>query len=160
MVGEDLVKWIYRLASSERKVNSVCAQICTEIEKGEKEPGRLATGFCIDRLLAYEQKAWAGFYSITRHCRQVGLALTQIRRDAPWLKECDFDSVEESARRCIALRKYFVSSTPLLAGQVTGTCNGSGQLSLSGFEEGRVHGRHPVYQQWLRDKYNRESNGE
>lgn len=151
MVREDLVEWIHRLASRERENNPVCAQICTEIETGEAEPGKLSTGFCIDRVLADEQKAWSRFYSITRYCQNSGLALQEIRNGAPWLKECDFDSVEEQAHKCIAVRKYIVSHASILAGAVTGPCFGTPITAAE---------RHPVYKQWLSDRYRKASNGE
>lgn len=152
MVARDLVEWIYRLASSERENNPVCAQICIEVENGEEEPGKLATGYCIDRLLVDESKAWSGFYAISRYCQNSGLALAELRRKAPWVPECDFDSVEEQARKCIAVRKYIVSHASILAGTSTGPCFDLG--------ESNARGRHPVYQQYLRDQYRKASDGE
>lgn len=149
----DLVQWIYRLASSKRQNDAVCAQICTEIEKGEKEVGRLSTGYCIDRVLVDEQKAWARFFSVNRYCQNPGLALAEIRHGAPWMPECDFDSVEEQAHKCIATRRYIVSTASLSSGATTGPC-----ISLPPVLTAAE--RHPVYRQWLADRYRRASNGE
>lgn len=154
MVREELVEWIYRLASRQRENDPICAQVCTEIETGEAEPGRLATGYCIDRVLVDESKAWAGFYTITRYCQNPRLAIAQLRCQAPWLPECEFDSVEEQARKCLAVRRYIVSTASVSSKAPSGPCISSGTASNA------PRGRHPVYTEYLRSRYRRESNGD
>lgn len=152
MVREDLVEWIYRLASGKRENDPVCAQICTEIENGEEEPGKLATGYCIDRVLVDEQKAWSRFYTLTRYQCNPSLAVSELRQGAPWLVECEYDSVEEQARRCLAVRKYIVSNASISPGAVTGPCFGT--------EAFVRRPSHPAYHEYKKQKYKRESNGE
>lgn len=112
----ELAKRIYKVATRLRKNDTLCAEICAQIEnkKAPYEIGCLCTGWPLQRVISHESEAWARARDLRHAGRTVSEASQYLYAACPWLHILAIGlDLDRAASFVFDLRRTFVSTGSL-----------------------------------------------